>query len=92
MKCLYYKYMKQLIMETNELLKKVECIFRDILDNDEIELYESTVADDIDEWDSLTHIQLVVAIEKEFGIKFTSREILSWNNVGDMIKTIRNKS
>ena len=79
-------------METSELLKKVECIFRDILDNDEIELSESTVADDIDEWDSLTHIQLVVAIEKEFGIKFTSREILSWNNVGDMIKTIRNKS
>ena len=92
MKCLSYKYMKQLIMETSELLKKVECIFRDILDNDEIELSESTVADDIDEWDSLTHIQLVVAIEKEFGIKFTSREILSWNNVGDMIKTIRNKS
>lgn len=75
-------------MEHNEILTEVQDIFRDILDNEDIELTDSTTADDIEEWDSLTHIQLIVAIEKHFKIKFTSKEILSWNNVGEMIDCI----
>lgn len=66
-------------------------IFRDVLDNEDIVLDMQTTADDIEEWDSLSHIQLIVAIEKEFKIKFTSREILSWNNVGEMIEAILHK-
>ena len=75
-------------MERAEILSIVEDIFKDILDDDEIVLTDDTTADDIEGWDSLTHIQLVVTIEKKFGIKFKSREILSWNNVGDMIGSI----
>jgi len=75
-------------MERTEILKKIEAIFRDVLDNEEIELTEESCADDIEEWDSLSHIQLIVAIEKEFGVKFTSKEILRWNNVGEMIDSI----
>lgn len=75
-------------MEKNQILAEVEEIFRDVLDNEDIELADSTTADDIEEWDSLTHIQLIVAIEKHFKIKFTSKEILSWKNIGEMIDCI----
>lgn len=78
-------------MEYNEILTEVQDIFRDILDNEDIELTDAITADDIEEWDSLTHIQLIVAIEKHFKIKFTSKEILSWNNVGEMIDCIMGK-
>lgn len=78
-------------MDKNQILAEVEEIFRDVLDNEEIELQNATTADDVDEWDSLTHIQLIVAIEKHFNIKFTSKEILSWQNVGQMIDCIAAK-
>lgn len=78
-------------MERNQILAEVQEIFRDVLDNEEIELQDATTADDIEEWDSLTHIQLIVAIEKHFKIKFTSKEILSWQNVGQMIDCIAAK-
>ncbi len=78
-------------MDRSELLKTVQDIFRDILDDEEIVLEDSTTADDVEGWDSLTHIQLIVAIEKQFKIKFTSKEILSWRNVGEMLDSIAAK-
>lgn len=78
-------------MEKSQILDEVQAIFRDVLDNEKIVLANETTADDIEEWDSLTHIQLIVAIEKHFKIRFTSREILSWQNVGEMIDCIANK-
>jgi len=78
-------------MERHDKLKQINDIFIDILDNEDILIEENTTAKDIDEWDSLTHIQLVVAIEKKFKIRFTSREIQSWKNVGEMIDCIETK-
>lgn len=75
-------------MERFEIIKNVNKIFNDVLDNEDIVLNDNTTANDIEEWDSLSHIQLVVAIEKSFKIKFTSSEILSWENVGEMINSI----
>lgn len=75
-------------MEKNQILAEVQEIFREVLDNEEIELQFNTTSDDIEEWDSLTHIQLIVAIEKHFKIKFTSVEIMSWKNLGEMIDCI----
>lgn len=75
-------------MDYAQALNEIQDIFRDILDNEDIVLERQTVADDIEEWDSLSHIQLIVAIEKHFHIKFTSKEILSWKNVGEMIDSI----
>ena len=72
-------------MEKVVVLSHVQDIFRDILDNDEIVLSNETTADDIEEWDSLSHIQLIVAIEKFFRVKFTSKEILSWKNIGELV-------
>jgi acyl carrier protein len=78
-------------MEKTDILAKVQNIFRDVLDEDTIVLTSQTTADDIEEWDSLTHIQLVVVIEKTLKIKFTSKEILSWKNIGEMIDCIGTK-
>ena len=78
-------------MDRSEILKTVQDIFRDILDDEDIVLEDSTTADDVEGWDSLTHIQLIVAIEKQFKIKFTSKEILSWRNVGEMLDSIAAK-
>ena len=78
-------------MKKEEILKNVNNIFIDVLDDEDIVVTESTKADDIDDWDSLNHIHLVVAIEKHFGIRFTSQEIQSWNNVGEMIINMKEK-
>lgn len=75
-------------MDRKQFLEDLQEIFRDVLDNEDIELTVNTTADDVDEWDSLTHVQLVVAIEKKFMIKFTSKEILSWNCIGDLVNCI----
>lgn len=78
-------------MERNDILKRVEEIFREELEIEDLELNDETTADDVEEWDSLSHIQLIVSIEKEFNLKFTSREIMSWANVGEMIDCIQKK-
>ncbi len=75
-------------MEKTDILLKVQDIFCDILDEENIKLTEATTADDVEGWDSLTHIQLIVAIEKAFKIRFNSKEILSWKNVGEMVDCI----
>ena len=73
------------------LLEQIQEIFRDVLDDEEIVLEPATTADDVEGWDSLTHIQLIVAIEKHFKIKFTSKEILSWKNVGELVDCLASK-
>jgi acyl carrier protein len=78
-------------MTKQEILVEVQEIFRDVLDNEDIVLTEETTANDIEEWDSLTHIQLIVAEEKHFKIKFQSKEILAWKNVGEMLDSIQAK-
>ena len=78
-------------MERSEILAKVEEIFREELEVDDLVLTEETTADDVEEWDSLSHVQLVAAMEEAFGIEFKSREILSWENVGDLIDSIEKK-
>lgn len=77
---------------TDEILNQVTSVFKDVLDNDEIIVKESTTADDIEEWDSLSHIQLIVAVEKHFKIRFTSPEINGFKNVGEMCLGIQSKT
>ena len=78
-------------MEKKVIMTEIQEIFREVLDNEEIEINFETVADDIEEWDSLSHIQLIVAIEKQFKIKFSSKELMEWKTVGDMIDCICSK-
>ena len=79
-------------MDADQIMKEVNNIFIDVLDEDEIAVSRDTTADDIEDWDSLTHVQLVVAIEKHFGIKFTSSEIRNFRNVGEMCDSILEKT
>jgi len=78
-------------MERTDIFERLNEIFIDVLDLDECELTDETSANDIEEWDSLSHIQLIVAIEKTLKIKFSSLEIMKWKNVGEMVNSIQEK-
>lgn len=66
-------------------------IFKEVFDDDFITLKKDTTADDIEDWDSLTHVQLIVAIEKHFNIRFTALEIQSFKNIGGICDSIKAK-
>ena len=78
-------------MKREEILKKVSIIFQEVLEDENLIISEDQGAEDIDEWDSLTHIMLVVETEKEFKLKFLSSEIAKWKNIGEMITAIESK-
>jgi len=75
-------------MDKNQILKEITTIFADILDDEELVLTPSTVATDVEGWDSLSHVLLVVAVEKHFKIRFSSKEIQSWKNIGELIESV----
>ena len=74
------------------MLKKISEVFFDVLDDDSIVLNELTSSDDIDDWDSLNHIQLVIETERKFNVRFTSSEINEWKNIGEMMNCILKKN
>ena len=78
-------------MNKSEILSQLQVIFRNVLDNKSIELNEKTSADDIEEWDSLAHIQLIGAIQEKFGIRFSAKEMLGWENIGQLVDCIESK-
>ena len=78
-------------MSREEILKRVNDVFKDIFDDADLIVSDTTTADDVDEWDSLTHITLIATIEEEFDIKFEMAEIISFKNVGEMIDSIEKK-
>lgn len=78
-------------MERKEIFEKLTEIFRDVMDNDEIVLEENTTAQDIEEWDSLAHVQLIERIESVFGLKFSAKEMMSWEDVGEFVDSIAEK-
>ena len=78
-------------MTTNDIYATLTDIFREIFDDPQIELRPDTTATDIADWDSFNHINLIVAAESRFGIKFQTSEVESLKNVGDMVATIERK-
>lgn len=75
-------------MTREEVYEKLNGVFRDVFDDEDITVNDATTADDIEDWDSLEHINLVVAVEKCFGIKFTMGEVTGMKNVGEMADII----
>jgi len=75
-------------MEINE---KLTSVFREVFDDDTIELTDDLTADDIDAWDSMSHVNLIIAVELAFDIEFKQSEIQNFANVGELKQSIVNK-
>ena len=71
-----------------EIYERLNEVFRDFFDDDEIELTPETTAEDIEDWDSLNHITLMSAVEEEFGVRFTMGQVSGMKNVGEMVDII----
>ena len=78
-------------MTDHEILERLTAIFRDILDDDDIELTPQTTAADIKDWDSANHINIVVSVEMRFGIKISNAQVEQLKNVGDFVALIAQK-
>ena len=70
----------------DQILERLTNVFQDVFDDDSIVLTENSTADDIEEWDSLNQIKIILACEKEFDIKLNARDINTLENVGAMLK------
>lgn len=75
-------------MSREEVFERVTDIFRDVFDDDELVISDSTNSEDIEDWDSLEQIQLIVGMEKEFKVKFDIKTVNSLENVGQMVDLI----
>lgn len=78
-------------MKDTEIYEKLEEIFEDVFD-EKIKLTPDTTAEDVEDWDSLTHITLISAVEDEFSVKFSMKEVSTMKNVGEMVDIIRERS
>ncbi len=76
-------------MTMEKIYERLNTLFRDFFDDEDIEIDEDTTADDIDDWDSLNHITLMSAVEQEFGVRFTMGEVSGMKNVGEMAEIIK---
>lgn len=75
-------------MTREEVYKRLTGVFRDVFDDEGIEINDETTADDIDDWDSFEHINLVVAVEDEFSFKIPMGKVVTMKNVGEMVDII----
>ena len=72
--------------------KKLTKVFREVFDDDSIELTPETTANDIDDWDSIEHINLIAAVEDAFGMRFQMREVSGMNNVGELVQIFESRT
>ena len=79
-------------MSSDQILPQVRAIMEDVFDLDDLSVTPATTAEDIEEWDSLSHIRLIVAVERKFKIKFKTAEIEGLKNVGDLVNLIEVKA
>ena len=73
------------------IIEPLTDIFREVFDDDDIALSPELTADDVDGWDSLSHVNLIVTIETRFNIKFSHKELLTFKNVGGLMASIESK-
>ena len=79
-------------MDQREVFDRLNRVFRDVFDDETIRVPPNTTADDIDDWDSLEHITLISAVEREFRMKFKMGEISSMKNVGEMARIVMERA
>lgn len=72
-------------------LERLNAIFCEVFDDDDLKISPEMTANDVDGWDSLSHINLIVAVESAFKIRFNQKELLTFRNVGDLLNSIESK-
>lgn len=75
-------------MTREEVFERLNRVFREVFDEEEIVVGEATTAEDIEDWDSFEHINLIVAVEEEFSFKFPMGKVVTMENVGEMVDII----
>ena len=75
-------------MTREEVYETLNGVFQDVFDDENITVNDETTSDDIEDWDSLEHINLIAAVEQEFGVKFNMGQVVSMKNVGEMVDII----
>jgi acyl carrier protein len=78
-------------MNRDVLLQQVEAVFRDVFDDDELKITRQTSADDVDGWDSLMHVSLMVNVERVFGVKFSTTQVASLKDVGELVDLVESR-
>lgn len=78
-------------MSREEILSKVKEAFITVLEHDNFELRDETTADDVDGWESVTHMMIITEVEKSFGIKFKLMDLMNMNDIGDLLNTIESE-
>ena len=73
------------------IFEELNRIFRTVFDDEDITVQDTSTAADVDGWDSLSHVNLIIAIEQKYKIKFSTKELLTFKNVGDLRKAIESK-
>ena len=79
-------------MDRADIIKRLEPLMRDVFDDDAIQYRDDLSANDVEEWDSLSHIRFIVAVEKAFRIRFTSSEMEGFNTLGDLVDVVAKKA
>jgi acyl carrier protein len=79
-------------METNEIVSRLTPIFRDVFNNDALVVSDNMTAADVPTWDSLSNINMIIAVEKAFSAKFSIKDVRNLKNVGELIELIKRKA
>jgi acyl carrier protein len=79
-------------MTQQEIHRQLTGIFRNIFDNPTLEISDATTANDVEDWDSITHINLISAVEKSFKISFNVKDVKALQNVGDFVRLIASRA
>jgi acyl carrier protein len=78
-------------MTQEEIRQKLTEVFRDVFDNPDLEISDATTAPDVEGWDSIAHVNLIVAVEKAFKVSFNTKDVKALANVGDFIRLIASR-
>lgn len=79
------------MIDDAELRSRLTDVFREVFDDDTIEIHDQMTAEEVEEWDSLNHINLIIAVEGEFAVRFTTQEVGNLANVGEFIALLKSK-
>ena len=78
--------------ELTTVTARAQAVFQEVFDDASLRLHPAMVADDVEGWDSFNHITLVMSLEEAFGLRFPTREVMGWKNVGEMLESVARRA